>query len=476
MKHKHTIYRSGLRRFQAMLLLFIGILVLSTGACKQFVAVEPPKSQLLGELVFEEPGTAKAALAGIYGQLRDGLNGILNGQTMGMTFYLGNYADEMINHNTLNQTYGPNFYNNRLFADSDDIYNLWINAYNQIYNANAILEGVERSSKLTIANKNQFKGEALFIRALLHFYLSNLFGDIPYVTGTDYLKNRNLYRDPVKMVNQLILSDLLQAEALLSENYPSAERVRPNKFVVRAFLARVYLYQEDWENAEKMASSVIGHTALYMWVDELSKVFLKESAGTIWAFIPKTAGGNTTEAANFIIFTTPAGSTLSKGLYDAFEKNDQRKIQWIGVYTQGLQTWYFPYKYKVRASSTITTNTEYSVILRLEEQYLIRSEARAQMENLEGARQDLNKIRNRAGLGDTDAMLKSTLLSAILKERRVELFAEFGHRWFDLKRTGKAGEFLAPIKPNWNAEDILLPVPEKELLVNPNLRPQNYGY
>src|SRR5690606_34695087 len=120
---------------------------------------------------------------------------------------------------------------------------------------------------------------------------------------------------------------------------------------------------------------------------------------------------------------------------------------------------------------------EYSVVMRLAEQYLIRAEARAQQGNLagpNGAESDLDMVRNRAGLDDVVGMGKNALLDAIMRERRVELFTEFGHRWLDLIRTGRADSVLAT-KPDWDAQDKLWPIPQRELDTNPNLT-QNDGY
>jgi len=71
---------------------------------------------------------------------------------------------------------------------------------------------------------------------------------------------------------------------------------------------------------------------------------------------------------------------------------------------------------------------------------------------------------------------KNSLLAALEHERRIELFSEQGHRFFDLKRTGRATEVLGPLKSNWEQTDVILPIPESELLLNPNLGPQNDGY
>jgi len=134
----------------------------------------------------------------------------------------------------------------------------------------------------------------------------------------------------------------------------------------------------------------------------------------------------------------------------------------------------FAHKYK--AIFSVTESLEYSILFRLAEQYLIRAEARAQLGNSIGSQNDLNLIRSRAGLPDISVNTREELLIAILHERFVEFFTEQGHRWFDLKRMDKAKEVLSPLKNNWKDTDILLPLPEMELELNPSLKPQNSGY
>jgi hypothetical protein len=133
-----------------------------------------------------------------------------------------------------------------------------------------------------------------------------------------------------------------------------------------------------------------------------------------------------------------------------------------------------------------TKMTEYFMVLRLGEQYLIRAEARAKQGNIGGAQSDLNVIRNRAGLPNTTASDEASLITAILKERRVELFCEWGHRWFDLKRLGKIDEVMnivTPIKSNgtvqWQSYKALYPLPLGDLFINNIQNPyltQNPGY
>ena len=119
------------------------------------------------------------------------------------------------------------------------------------------------------------------------------------------------------------------------------------------------------------------------------------------------------------------------------------------------------------------------MVLRLAEQYLIRAEARAMQNNLQGAISDMDVIRQRAGIdliADIDPGIdREALLDLILEERKKELFAEWGHRWLDLKRSGTVSAVLGPIKPLWQDTDALFPIPGEEREKNSNLT-QNEGY
>jgi hypothetical protein len=123
--------------------------------------------------------------------------------------------------------------------------------------------------------------------------------------------------------------------------------------------------------------------------------------------------------------------------------------------------------------------TEYTVVLRLAEQYLIRAEARAQQGNLLDAQADLNIIRSRAGLSDRSINNVDLLLTAIMHERQVELFSEWGHRWLDLKRTNTVNAVMSVITPQkggtWSSNWAWFPIPQSEIRTNVKLK-QNLGY
>tara|TARA_R110002051_G_scaffold200208_1_gene267122 strand:- start:2264 stop:3694 length:1431 start_codon:yes stop_codon:yes gene_type:complete len=453
--------------FKMAMLSFIFICIIS---CESFLEIDPPKDKLVNETLFQDVALVEGALANIYYKMRE--QGMVSG-TSGLSTSMGVYTDEL-----------------KYIGDSDDRLRLenhtvtalhptmsdwWSNAYNLIYAANDIIKGVENSNNLSIEEKETFKGQALFVRAYLHSLLVGLFGDVPYVSTPNYLENNVATRTPKNEVYNNIIRDLNLATPLLED--VSEERVVPNKSAAQALLARMYLYVENWAMAEITATSVIDAHVLE---PDVSKVFLKESQETLWQFKPGASIRNTLEAIALIIQAVPTttGYPLADNLLVAFEPNDLRRANWVGSKSSanGLETLYFAYKYKEPLVNIRQPILEYSIIFRLAEQYLIRAEARAHLDKIGEAQEDLNAIRNRAGLGNTTASNTNELLDAILQERQVELFTEHGQRWFDLKRLGNPAEVLAPIKPGWRNTDILLPIPETELLANPNLKPQNDGY
>jgi hypothetical protein len=441
-------------------------------SCDSFTETDLPKTQLIKTAVFQDVKTATAALSDCYAQMRD--YSMISGNSDGLSSLLGNYADELTYYGVSDSPL-QNFYNHTLLPSNSGVSVLWNSSYNQIYAANAIVEGVDNSTAITGDNRNRLKGEALFIRAFIHFNLVNLFGDIPYITTTDYKTNTMISKQTQADVYKQIIADLLEAKELLPETYTSAQRIRPNKYTVSALLARVYLYTENWQLAENEASVIINKTALYQWQDNLDLVFLKDSPSTIWQLHPGVAGLNTIEGRTFIFTSAPPNiEAISPELFNAFEAGDQRKNHWLGSVNDGTDTYYFPFKYKLDTNSG--TSQEYSIIFRLEEQYLIRAEARIHLGKLAEAKNDINKIRQRATLANTAAGTSEELSQAVLQERRIELFTEFGHRWFDLKRTGKTATVLSVIKPAWKDRDNLLPLPASELLANSHLLPQNQGY
>ena len=114
--------------------------------------------------------------------------------------------------------------------------------------------------------------------------------------------------------------------------------------------------------------------------------------------------------------------------------------------------------------------------LRLAEQYLIRAESRASQGDYAGATSDVNVIRLRAGLPALAVFANlKTATDAIMQEYRIEYFAEWGHRYLDLKRTGLLNTVMSSYKSTWTAKSQVLPIPQNEITYDSNLA-QNPGY
>ncbi len=489
MKTRYNFRVNTLSHFsRALHFLLIGfILQVVSSSCEKLIEVEIPANQLEQATVFNSNTTANSAVAGMYNAMAN--KGTFNYM---LTVYPSMSADEMY-YNTSKGFYDQ-FTNNIISTiNNSDNLTLWSDPYSIIYQANAIIEGLAGNSNVSDALKKQYTGEAKFIRAYCHFYLTNLYGEIPLITTTDVTKTALAPRTSIADVYTQITADLLDAEKTLAVNYnyspTSGDRTRVNKWGAAALLARVYLYRGLWEDAAKQASLVIDSTTLYSLVTDIttSSPFYKNSSEAIWQFYSfiNPTNGYTNEGTYFNPATTATSFfVLRPGLLSAFENtsggvSDKRKSAWTKTFTYAGITYYTPCKYKFISAAAAAGKLEYYTLLRLSEQYLIRAEARAQLGIVTGinsAASDLNVIRTRAGLGNTTANTKTDMLSAIAQERRVELFAELGHRWFDLKRTGSAGTVLGPLKTTWTSTAILYPVPEEAIKTNSNLLPNNIGY
>eukprot|EP01132_Coremiostelium_polycephalum_P021770 gene21770-25835_t len=311
--------------------------------------------------------------------------------------------------------------------------------------------------------------------------ISNIFWTNPYrsiyqanATTTDYQINAAMPRTGIDKIYEQITADLVEARTLLSANSVN-DNLRPGKDAATSLLARVYLFRNDWVNAAAMATEVIGSGKYSL--DNPANVFLINSKETIFQLYKQTS--NTAEAGYFLPASTTVRPTfkIRDNLLNAFEMGDVRKTNWLKSNTIAGTVYFYPYKYKTRAQTPIT---EYVVVQRFAELYLIRAEARANLNDLPGAIDDVDRIRGRAAINkikDTNPTIaKDALLAAISKENQTEFFAEWGHRWLDLKRTGKADEVLAALKgANWQPNAKLYPIPFNQIQLNSFLT-QNGGY
>lgn len=449
------------------LFIYVGLLLFT--ACEDLIDVRYPTNQLGTPQVFEDVQTANAALANLYTQVRD-RSVLTGGSYIGTGSLCGAYADELDCY-YYDQNQYMDIYQNQQQETNIAIASVWSASYQQIYYANAVIYGVEQSTTLSGNDRSRIKGEALLVRSLLYFYLQQLFGDIPYTASLDYEYNRTIGKTEASVLLTQLEKDMMEAVTLLGDDYRDTERIYPNRKAAQLLLARIYLLQEEWLSAEQTARNII-QSPLYHYETDINEVFHKSGRHILWQLKPQNNGDATSEAA-FYFFTgsAPNNYILTANLVGSFADNDLRKQVWIAEVTVNGQSWYRPYKYKNRENNA----NEYSIVFRLEEAYFIMAEALARQNKVDEALPYLNASRERAGLIPLTSLSQEAFIDELLAEKRREFFTESGHRFLDLKRWGRLNE-LSALKPDWKDYKQVWPIPRNELLLNPNLYPQNTGY
>jgi starch-binding outer membrane protein, SusD/RagB family len=457
--------------------IMIGLLLVaaSLASCKKLIEIpENPPAEITRQQQFSDSASTISAVAGVY--TYNAGNGFAYSDGA-LTYCTGLSSDEL----TYSQTDDKQeFYSYTLTPLNMGVPNLWANPYQGIYQVNDILSGITNNSGLSASFVKQITGEMEVVRALYYFNLVNLFGDVPLVTTTNYGATEHIPKTPVATVYHQIMTDLADARTKLTAAYPvyllgvSSERARPNLYVALTMLAKVNLYQGNWQNAYNEADSVINSGMYDLKDTPLNGVFLDGSAEAIWQIPEHTTYTGVADGQNFLPYYPGAAVIypLTTSLVSAFEPGDQRFQNWVASSVTGTNTAYYPFKYKNRQP---ITPLEDQMIFRLAEVYLIRAEAAAHLSNLPQALADINIIRARAGLAAVSATSQADVLNAVMHERQIELFCEWGNRWYDLKRTGTAVTVLGTEKTGFSVNAELYPLPQTQIQLD-NLLTQNPGY
>jgi starch-binding outer membrane protein, SusD/RagB family len=441
-------------------------LSLSFVSCEKFLDVEP-KELTSDDITIIDENSAKTAVRGLYNQL--GSNGYY-----GYTFQtLGFFSGDNIQY-VGSQTVNQQLTNHDVKADLAAVSTAWTAIYNTINRANNVLDkvpGIAVSATFTEAVRNQLIGEAHFVRALAYFDLARTWGGVQLVleptnsaTGRTSVKRSNLAE-----TYQQVLSDLNKAESLLPE---TTNRIRATKKTVWALRARFHLYQQQWQDAEAYATKIINDKANYQLHSPFSSFFANNAQATpesvLELYYTTTATNN--QASQWqpstkggVGWIKPTSALVS--LLNDATKAGTRNSLIQRVVISGVENWFGNLYYR-------TNGTDPAFLIRVAELYLIRAEARAQLNNTSGAIEDLTTIRQSAGITQAipPAVTKDDLLLAIENENRLE-FALENHRWYDLIRTNRATAVLGIGDPR----KLLLPLPFSEVIVDPDLQ-QNPGY
>ena len=433
-------------------------------SCHKFLDVKP-KISISDDLTITDASSANTAVRGIY-------NALESNDYYGYTFQtLGFFSGDNIQY-VGSQTVNQQLTNHAVISDLAALSTSWLAIYNTINRANNVLAkvpAIASGAGFPDSVKGQLLGEAYFLRALAYFDLARTWGGVqlilkPTVSASDL---QAVKRSSLADTYAQVLSDLKAAEPLLPL---TTNRIRATRKTVWAVLARYYLYQKDWTNADTYATKLITDNN-YTLLKPYNSFFANNAANTKESVFelyynttvtnqqasqwqPSTNGGvgwiKPTDAVVALLNDVTIGGSRSTLVQKVVSSN-------------GTVNWYGNLYYR-------TVGTDPAFLIRIAELYLIRAEARAQNEDYTGANADLNAIRSRASLDPVDIQDKDALLLAIENENRVE-FAFEDHRWYDLVRTGRAGTVLGIT----DSRKFLLPIPYAQLAVDTNLE-QNGSY
>jgi starch-binding outer membrane protein, SusD/RagB family len=403
--------------------------------------------------------------------------------------------------------------------------NEWKKYYVGIYRANLIIEKVKGNPKVTDATQKVITAEAKFLRAFYYFDLVKMFGGVPLVVKVLAPSEYQAGRATKEEIYAQIEADLKAAipELKNKSEQSAAEYGRATKGAAKAYLAKAYIYQQKWADAEAMALEVINSGEYNITAESYANIFKQageHGPGSIFEinFSGTTNddwGGNAVSSAddgegnvtnqmqrargcgNGWGFNIPTDDFVKE-----FELNDPRLSATVfkigeaygdrGIITKectGFPYDYYPKKYFINQSEQAPTTPELNGPsnerdFRFSDLLLFHAEAAANNGKSADALVSLNKVRARARVGapsgtlpDVTVTEKNALLTAIYHERRVELGLE-GHRFYDLVRTGRVGSTMrSKGRPKFeDGKHELFPIPNTEITLSGNKITQNPGY
>lgn len=436
------------------------IIIIALSSCAKVLDVDPTQSISPEEALKDKTGVERA-INGSYSTLQ----------------YVGSYgryqvivsdlAADNLDWIATSVDYSE-FAANDINAGNSIIDGIWTANYDGINRVNNVLHKLPGIPDATAAEKAVFEGEALFLRALFHFNLANFFGGVPIkTTPTLDLSNIDQARNTADEVYLQVIDDLKIAVEQLPE---SVEAGRASSYSAAALLARVYLTRFQISGIQEMADKAI----------EMADKVINEGGFTLAPSYADLFNGNNTEPIFQVVFDAQNYNRLAQnffpislsGLYiiapspgfmTSFDSIDSVRF----VNTAMIDTLDKPYCNKYR---DIVTGTDRVLVLRLAEMYLIKAEALAYTNgDVDEIKTNINVVRTRAGLPDTEANDIESLKLAIENERRHE-FAFEGQRWQDLVRTKRAVPLLGI-----SEQATLFPIPLSEMQTNKKMT-QNDGY
>ena len=482
-------------------LIAIALLGFSFSSCSDFLE-QNPQTDLSENDFYKTADDILSAVNGVYSSLQEG-------DIYGNWYVFG----EIPSDNTRNQLSGSVTTQNefdQFYIDTQNsmIANFWKAAYKVINRTNTVLgriDGIEINTELA----NRYKLECKFIRALMYFNLVRVYGDVPLILKEISIsESYDILREPKENVYNQIIADLKEAQDL-PVSYSTAEDGRATQGAAKALLANVYMTLHKYAEAETILAEIInsgqysllentpgslnidGYKNVFSPVNHNSKEgifeiqFLKggygEGSNYANNFAPENSGTNVVAVGG-----TGGNNIPEMDIYNAYEEGDLRRdfSMSLGYYDNRKNNEWVESRYVCKFMDVPYQNNDASnnyPVIRYADVILMYAEALNQNGKTAEACKYLNMTRRR-GFGyqttetspvDLQTTDQAQFALMVEQERRVELAFE-NHRWFDLIRTGRAVEVMRSKGFSLNETNLICPIPQKQIDVNPKLTQNDY--
>lgn len=450
----------------------------------------PDEGQVDVENFFTSQDDAMRATTAVYSFLRSWENTGFPAQ-----YVFGVTGDDVEKGSNPGDASFINAYDNFTFTSSDEgVRGYWIGQWQAVNRANQVITNVPKID-MDATLKNRLIAETKMLRAYFYFNLVRIYGGVPIFDGLPADAIYNKPRNSAAEVYAFIVKDLTEAAAVLPQAYSAADRGRVTKGGALGLLSKVYLYMKDYQKAYDTSNQVI---ALGYSLDPNFNHLFRPAGefGTESVFevncdcAPGFGGSQYAEVQGVRNQFGWGFFTPTTALESAFEAGDIRKELTIlregettlegDLIKKGDPNAGNMWNQKVYVPTSLNNSAcgygsiQNIRILRFADILLINAESANELGNTAMAITNINKVRTRAGLGNTTASTQSALRTAIWQERRVELAME-NDRFPDLVRTGQAATVLASkgFKANKNE---LFPIPLDAMNQSNGVFVQNPGY
>lgn len=479
------------------------VILLGAAGCHDSLLNMQPESILTNDQFYQTSSDMNRAVIGVYSAL----------QARRMTDYIVMEIPSDNIYAAANSPVlgSPDIDGLTVSPDNPQLDNFWLACYKGIFRANEVLKYIDKPVDYTGTAKDQYIGEAKFLRAQFYFDLVRTFGGVPVVTTALTMEEaRGVGRGTAAQVYELIVADLKDAIAKLP--MPSAmQKGRTSKGAATALLGKVYIYLKDYPNAKDMLDKAVSDFG-YDLVPEFATLWNSTTAEDNSEIVFTMKYVESLNSQNYSSAFIPNGGVAglvdrgtekilpSWSLNKLYVAGDKRKANTItdmlvSPTAPGSPSFY-PYGVKFAAKHLLDNSGQDIPMMRFADVLLLHAEALYNANDKAGALLALNRVRQRA-FGDAshnytaaDIAAPEDFLNKLLLERQLELAFE-GDRWFDLARTGKFMTVMTKeerlyVPANNAAQTVTLapkdymkvfPIPQPQLdQYAPGVMEQNEGY